>query len=491
MSEPNKLHYGDCLTIMSDMPSESVDLIYLDPPFNSKRDYNAIYKTATGRPLPDQVQAFSDTWKLDSDRERSIQAMPLLMCEAGIGSDIADFWRAWSNSLRKTNPTLLAYLSYMTERLLPMRRVLKDTGSIYLHCDPTASHYIKVMLDSIFGNNNFLNEIVWSYRTGGGKNWFSRKHDTILLYARKKGNHVFNVQKEKSYTKSENRKPGVINYGAGEAEFFEDENGVYNLVNMRDVWDISYLNSQAKERLGYATQKPVTLLERIITASSNEGGVIFDPFCGCATTIEAAQRLNRKWIGIDIAIHAIKRVASLRLKDRLGLVEGTDFIVSGVPRDMDGAKHLWKTDKYQFQKWAVEQVDGFVTHRRSGDGGVDGRLYFAMPQKSSHEEDPLQSMIIEVKGGKNVGIDVIRDLRGTLERENSEMAGLIVLEDLGDRKVENFRREMAAAGDLDVFGKKYPRMQMLTVREILDSRGFQTPGAVARASGQDIMDFGG
>ena len=260
---------------------------------------------------------------------------------------------------------------------------------------------------------------------------------------------------------------------------------------MRDVWDISYLNSQAKERLGYATQKPVTLLERVITASSNEGGVVFDPFCGCATTIEAAQRLNRKWIGIDIAIHAIKRVASVRLKDRLGLVEGTDFIVSGVPRDMDGAKHLWEADKYQFQKWAVEQVDGFVTHRRSGDGGVDGRLYFAMPQKSTHEEDPLRSMIIEVKGGKNVGIDVIRDLRGTLERENSEMAGLIVLEDLGDRKIENFRREMAAAGDLDVFGKKYPRMQMLTVREILDSRGFQTPGAVARASGQDIMDFGG
>lgn len=169
MFEPNKLHYGDCLTIMQDMPSDSIDLIYLDPPFNSKRDYNAIYKTQTGRPLPDQVRAFSDTWKLDSDRERSIQAIPMLMCEAGISSDIADFWRSWSNSLRKTNPTLLAYLSYMTERLLPMRRILRTTGSIYLHCDPTASHYIKVMLDSIFGNDNFLNEIIWSYRTGGGE----------------------------------------------------------------------------------------------------------------------------------------------------------------------------------------------------------------------------------------------------------------------------------------------------------------------------------
>ena len=244
---------------------------------------------------------------------------------------------------------------------------------------------------------------------------------------------------------------------------------------MGNVWsDIPPINSQARERVGYNTQKPVTLLERIIKASSNEGDVVFDPFCGCATTLEAAHNLNRKWIGVDIAIHAVKRVAAIRLRDRLGLKEGTDFIIAGIPHTLEGVRDLWQRDPYHFQKWAVEQVDGFVTTRRPGDGGIDGRSYFALPNTPT-----LQSMAIEVKGGQEVSIRDLRVLRGVLENDDALLAGLVIMDNLGDRKEQNFRRFMAEAGDMDVLGLKYPRMQMRSVLEILDGKGFDTPGAVA------------
>ncbi len=252
---------------------------------------------------------------------------------------------------------------------------------------------------------------------------------------------------------------------------------------LSDIWtDINPINSRAKERLGYATQKPLALLERIINSSSDPDGVVFDPFCGCATTIEAAHRLGRRWIGCDIAIHAIKRVASVRLRDKLGLVEGEDFEIDGVPRNLEGAQDLWTRDKYHFQKWAVEQVDGFVTTRRTADGGVDGRLYFAIPNQPD-----LQSMVLEVKGGANVNIGVVRDLRGVLERDEAKMVGLIVMDDLGDRKARNFAREMAQAGDLKVLGRTYPRMQMLTVPEILDGKRFETPTVVGKGDKSPVL----
>ena len=476
----NKLYYGDCLTIMQDMPLGSVDLIYLDPPFNSNRGYNAIYKDKTGRPLPDQIEAFCDLWELNEERERAIKHMPVLMRESGVDDDVAQFWKVWCNALRNTNPRLLAYLSYMTERLLPMRGILKPTGSIYLHCDPTASHYIKVMMDGIFGHGNFLNEVVWSYRTGGvSKKWFGRKHDILLYYASKSGKHTFHVQKERSY--STGAPPGF----KGVEKFQDEHRRWYTMASMRDVWEINAIGRSSKERLGYATQKPLALLERIIAASSNPGDVVFDPFCGCATTVEAAHRLERKWIGIDIAIHAIKRVAQVRLQDRLGLKEGTDFEITGVPRTVEGAKDLWERDKYHFQKWAVEEVDGFVTSRRTGDGGIDGRLYFNHPDYAD-----LKSMVIEVKGGQNVGIGVVRDLRGVMERENSLMAGLIVLDNLGDRKRKNFESEMAQAGDLDVTGIKYARMQMLSISQILNGERFKTPSVDARGEREPQLPLG-
>ena len=248
------------------------------------------------------------------------------------------------------------------------------------------------------------------------------------------------------------------------------------------VWPIPILNSSSKERLGYATQKPLALLERIIKASSNEGDRVLDPFCGCATTIEAAHKLNREWIGIDIASFAIKKVARARLKDRLGLIEGKDFKIEGIPGTLEDAKDLWGKDKFVFQEWSISQVDGFPTNKKTGDGGIDGRIYFEAPG-----EKDLQSMVLEVKGGKHVSIKDLRALHSVLERDAAQMAGLIVMEPLGDRQLRNFERLMTEAGDLHVFGRPFPRMQILTVQEILDGVRFDIPYPVDKRSNQGIL----
>ena len=531
----NQLFYGDCLTIMREMKLASVDLIYLDPPFNSNREYNNIYKDETGRPLPDQVEAFCDRWELDQERERAIRQMPVLMREAGVEDEVAQFWKLWMNALRKTNPRLLAYLSYMVQRLLPMKGLLRPTGSIYLHCDPTASHYIKIMMDAIFHHENFRGEIIWKRTTAhSDSKAIGAVHDVLLFYVASNKftwNHQYQELGQRYVDshyrrqdaagrkyRTDNLTAGGLSGGGYEYEW----NGVKKVwrcptetmqthhdtgrlhytrtgtaeyiryldesegVPLQSIWtDISPINSQARERLGYRTQKPLALLNRIIKASSNEGDVVFDPFCGCATTLEAAHSLGRRWIGIDIAIHAIKRVARMRLRDRLGLVEDRDFEMDGVPRDLEGARDLWQRDKYHFQKWCCEQVDGFVTSRRTGDGGIDGRLYFSL-----QDYGKLESMVIEVKGGANVNIGVVRDLRGVLERDDALMAGLIVMEELGDRKTKNFQREMASASDLTVRGIHYPRMQLLTVADILNGKRFHTPGAVGRGELQPNLPWG-
>ena len=359
----NKLYYGDCLTIMADMPSACVDLIYLDPPFNSNRQYNAIYKDETGRPLPDQIEAFCDMWEMDAEHERAIRSMPVLMREAGIDDAVVEFWRLWMRALRDTQPRLIAYLSYMVQRLLVMYRLLKPTGSIYLHCDPTASHYLKALMDAIFGHGNFRNEIVWQRHQGFKRKTakqFPQKNDNLLFYAKSTPHIKFNTQYKphkpeyiRRFKKDESGRlyrDDVNPTRGGRRTIYLDETEG-DIIDA--VWtDINPVNPNARERMGYATQKPLALLERIIKASSNPGDVVLDPFCGCATTLEAAHSLERRWIGIDIAIHAVKRVARVRLNERLGLVEGQDYIIEGVPRTTEGAQDLWTRDKYHFQKWA-------------------------------------------------------------------------------------------------------------------------------------------
>lgn len=538
----NRLYFGDCRTVMNEyMKLGSADLIYLDPPFSSNRDYNNIYKDETGRPLPDQIEAFTDIWELTPEREEAIKHMPVLMREEKIDDDVVEFWRLWMKALRETHPKLLAYLSYMVERLLFMKKMLKPTGSIYLHCDPTASHYIKVMMDAIFGHQNFRNQIVWKRHTSMAKgsqhdpkSWGATT-DMILYYARSaappqpyrdmteeerveqfplvdehgeryyddtahlwrspnmgerpnlcyewKGFHHKSKagwRLSKKRLEEEYQKGNVVILDNGKLQRRKYERD-YRGKQPGDLWD-DVSPALGSERLSYDTQKPLALLERIIEASSRKGDVVFDPFCGCGTTLEAAHTLGRRWIGIDISIHAIKRVARTRLEERCGLIQDRDFVVEGVPHTLEGAKDLWEQDKYQFQKWAVGQVDGFVTRRRSGDGGIDGRLYFVV----THERE-LQSMVIEVKGGKHVSLEHVRALRGVLEREEAAMAGLIVMEEPGLTQLRNFRREFSKAGSLDILGKSYPKMQMLTVSEILKGKRFLTPTVSGRKVAQPTL----
>ncbi|MDE0644770.1 MAG: DNA methyltransferase [Gammaproteobacteria bacterium] len=526
----NKLYYGDCLTILRDkIPSQSVDLIYLDPPFNSNREYNNIYKDETGRPLPDQVEAFNDTWTLDEERMRFIREMPVLLRSQGVDDQIAEFWRLWMNALIGTNPKLLAYLSYMVERLLYLRSVLKPTGTIYLHCDPTASHYLKIFMDGIFGHKNFRNELVWERIKGHKGNQhdkrnFGKSSDTIFFYS-KTDKYFFDanvvalpyedLQKEYPHTDKFGRykqRDPFRSPGAGarpnlcyeykgvsppspagwrikkERLEQEDQDGLIDWIKGKpyrkqrpgagvipnNIWFNLRLTDE--EKMDYKTQKPVSLLERIIASSCPKNGLVLDPFCGCGTTMEAAARLERQWIGIDIAIHAVKRVASKRLKDRLRLKEDVDFEIDGVPKTVEGAQDLWNRDKYHFQKWAVEQVDGFVTTKRTADGGIDGRIYFNV-----QGEEELGSMIIEVKGGQSVNINVLRELKGVLDVDNAVMAGLVVLHPLGKTKQTNFNRFIAEVGDVRLNEQIFSKLQILTVEQILNGERFKTPWVVGKS----------
>lgn len=456
------LYYGDNLTIMRRMPKWCVDLIYLDPPFNSKQNYNLIYKNLTGKPVPDQAEAFCDTWEMDPQKEEIAKSMPILMREHGVADYYVEFWRLLINALRHTQPHLLAYLIYMVQRLLEMKSILRPMGSIYLHCDPTASHYIKVMMDGIFGHKNFRNEIIWR-RTGShnkAERW-GPVHDVILFYTASDKftwNHpkqpYMREHVEEHFEKdsqgyktayygnvltgSDTRNglsgkpwkgidptaksrhwaiPGKLWEDSGidgaglnqhqkldalyDAGFIKiDPAQAWPMYERRirqgegpavgDIWayqpytegtvfgtedgidaDVSWLKRRAKERLGYPTQKPVGLLRRIILASSNKGDVVFDPFCGCGTTIYAAHETERRWIGCDIAILSIKIMREVLTGERYRLVEGKHFDVSGIPVSVEQAEELFKRDPFQFEHWLVERVGGFPTKKRETRVSMD------------------------------------------------------------------------------------------------------------------------
>jgi site-specific DNA-methyltransferase (adenine-specific) len=520
----NHLYYGDNLTRMQQMGKHSVDLIYLDPPFSSKQNYNLIYKNLTGMPVPDQAEAFCDTWEMDAQKEEIAKTMPILMREHGVEDYYVEFWRLWINALRHTQPHLLAYLIYMVQRLLHMKSILRPTGSIYLHCDPTASHYIKVMMDGIFGHQNFRNDIIWKRTTthSDSKTW-SRVSDNILFYTA-----------GKTFTWNTPREEYSDEYIADKYRHDDGDGRLYQLDNMTspnprrnmmyewkgfpfpekgwryqretmtrldkegriwypqlkdgslditkrprlkryldemhggvmgNVWtDISPVNSQAQERLGYPTQKPIPLLDRIIQTSSNKGDIVFDPFCGCGTTIYSAVKNGRKWIGCDVAILAIKMVREILTGDRFRLVEGVHFDVDGIPVSVEQAEELFKRDPFQFEHWLVERVGGFPT-KKTGDKGVDGRMYF-------ETKEGLKCMVLSVKGGKLRPTDV-RDLRGVLvDQPDTEMAGFLSLQEPS----KAMREAASLSSQYEYGGIKYDRMQFLTVNDILgDKREFHTP----------------
>lgn len=517
----NHLFYGDNLTRMQQMGKHSVDLIYLDPPFNSKQNYNLIYKNMTGKPVPDQADAFCDTWEMDAEKVELAKKMPVLMREHGVEDYYVEFWRLWITALRHTQPHLLAYLIYMVQRLLHMKSILRPTGSIYLHCDPTASHYIKIMMDGIFGHDNFQNEIIWKRTSAhSSAKRYGPVHDTLLFYTlgsqftwnpvygeydpqyvdafythrdddgrvwrrsdltgagirhgetgmpwrgldiTAKGRHWAYVPS----TLDEMDKAGKIHWPkkAGGMpmlkRYLDEQRGV----PLQDVWtDIKPIHNMASERLGYPTQKPISLLDRIIQSSTNKGDVVFDPFCGCGTTIYSAVKNGRKWIGCDIAILSIKLIREILTGEEYRLVEGVNFDVDGIPVSVEQAEELFKRDPFQFEHWIVERVGGFPT-KKTGDKGIDGRMYF-------ETKNGLKAMVLSVKGGKLRPTDV-RDLVGVLSGESdTEMAGFLSLQEPS----KAMREAGSKAGQYAYSGVKYDRVQFLTAREILEEkREFHSP----------------
>lgn len=510
----NTLYYGDNLDIMARMPKWSVDLIYLDPPFKSDQNYNLIYRTLTGRPVPEQAEAFCDTWDMDAEKQRLARDMPDLMRRYGVDAYYVHFWELWLKAWRDTQPHLLAYLVYMVLRLLHMKEVLKRNGSIYLHCDPTASHYIKVMMDGIFGHENFVNELIWvrSLPHGNVAKKYGASHDVILFYRlgntgtwnrpyqphredylkqfyrhKEPDGRVYRLiscinpnPNRPNLTYEWNGVTKVWKYTRDRMQRMHDEgllvysrNGIPQYKGyldqmkgkpMQDVWtDIPPLMGSDPERIGYPTQKPKALLKRIIEASSNEGDVVFDPFCGCGTTIYAAHELKRRWIGCDVAILAVRLVED-QLEDRYGLVKGDHYDERGVPNSVESARALFEQSAIQFEHWAVEYVGAFPT-KASGDRGIDGRLYFEMGNE-------LGSMVFSVKGGAVRPTD-IRDLRGVLADDDSaQLAGFISLQE----PTRGMLSAAAEAGTWEYQGNIFPRIQMLSIRDLVeDKRRFQSP----------------
>ncbi len=581
------LYYGDNLNILRRyLKDGTVDLVYLDPPFNSAQNYNAFFQEKDGSAAASQIHAFEDTWHWDIETKKAYDAV------TEQPGKVSDVMQAFYTFLGGND--MMAYLTMMSSRLVELRRVLKPTGSLYLHCDPTASHYLKLLCDAVFGGNNFQNEIIWK-RTGshgGAKRW-GPIHDTILFYSKADEptwNRAYQDYDEKylddfyRFEDEKGRYRLVTLTGAGtrsgdsgapwrnvnptksgrhwavpsyalkplatsaelvkmttqekldlldasgliywppkgevpqQKRYLDDGEGV----QIQDIiTDIQAISSQAKERLGYPTQKPVALLERIIQASSNPGDVVLDPFCGCGTTIDAAEKLGRDWIGIDVTQLAISLIKN-RLQDtygtRLKFVSGGTSYTSptsesvgragsplpaaergessareqspdgahgvtrptvslvriiGEPTTPNEAATLAEDDKYQFQWWALGLVGARPVEQKKGaDHGIDGKILFRDDPKAARPEQ----IIIQVKGGKT-GVKDVRDLRGVLDREQAAIGILISLQP----PTAPMETEAASAGFYEhkTNRQKYPRLQLRTVKELMEGKGIERPSTVA------------
>lgn len=518
------LYYGDNLKVLrNEIGADSVDLVYLDPPFNSNATYNILFKSPAGRGAEAQIEAFDDTWHWGEESE---QAFDDVMQSPN--TDAAQMLRAVRGFLGEND--MMAYLAMMAVRLLELHRILKPTGSLYLHCDPTASHYLRLVLDVVFGVRFFRNEIAWKRTTthSDSKTW-SRVHDVLLFYT-----------KGEAFIWNTPRDPHSETYLGDKYRHDDGDGRLYRLDNMtspnprrnmmyewkgfpwpekgwryeketmarldaeRRIWypkhadgrldtakrpqlkryldemeggvmgtvwtDISPINSQARERLGYPTQKPLALLERIIAASSNPGDLVLDPFCGCGTAVHAAQKLGRDWIGIDVTCLAIGLIER-RLQDAF---PGLRFAVHGTPQTLEDAVDLAKRDKYQFQWWAVGLV-GARPHagkKKGADRGIDGVLFFKPDGKRT------EMAIISVKGGENIGVGDVRDLRAVIDRDKAPIGVLITLA-LPTRQMES---EAAAAGLYECDAGKFPRLQIITLAELFQGKRPRIPLVDVRAT---------
>lgn len=514
----NRLYYGDNLQVLRgtdaqgqpNIPSQSVDLVYLDPPFNSRQDYNVLFAEKDGTRSASQITAFKDSWEWNLEAERAFVEV------VEQGGRVADAMRAFRTLLG--NSDMMAYLAMMAPRLVELRRVLKETGTIYLHCDPTASHYLKLLMDGVFGAESFRNEITWKRAEtvkgnfGQGSKFFDRNTDSILFYAKSqiqlfrpqfkaysekylsssykhveretgrryrlismigpggaaKGNPsypVMGVTRHWRYSQARmaeliadgmvvQGKPGTV---PNRKLYLDEGKGVA----IQSLWeDIPALHANDAERLGYPTQKPEALLERILRASSNEGDVVLDPFCGCGTTVQVAQKLNRRWIGIDITHLAIGLIKT-RLDDTFGPDIRKSYEVIGEPTDIFGAAQLASENKYQFQYWALGLVGGQPTEalKKGADRGIDGRRNF-------HDDNSgkTKQIIFSVKGGQNIGVSEVRDLRGVIEREKAAIGAYIAFAE----PTKPMQKEAAEAGFYtSPDGSRYPRLQLFTIEGLM------------------------
>jgi DNA modification methylase len=548
----NTLYYGDNLDVLRrHVRDETVDLVYLDPPFSSDVNYNVLFQEH-GEKAAAQIEAFTDTWEWNTEAAAAFQEV------VEQGGEVAKAMIAFRTLLGTSD--MLAYLSMMAPRLMELHRKLKPTGSLYLHCDPTASHYLKLLLDAVFGPERFRNEIIWR-RTGahGKSRRWGPIHDSILYYTKseqftwhppkrpymrghveanfvkdEKGwrtNYYGNVLTGSGLRGGESGKPwrgfdpsaknrhwaipGVLAEDAGEDlagltqhekldRLFElgyitiEPGQAWPLYQhylrpgdgqaVSDLWafqpytqktvfgtdegideDIRWLSPQDKERLGYPTQKPLRLLERIIEASSNPDDLALDPFCGCGTAIDAAQALGRNWVGIDIT-HLSIGLIKHRLADRYGPEIAQAYRVVGEPTTVEDAAVLAREDPFQFQAWALGLVGARVagSDKKGGDKGIDGRLYF-------HDGigGDTKQIVLSVKAGKLVP-NYLRDLRGVIDREEAQIGVLLSFEE----PTSGMRSEAASAGFYESPWGKHPRLQLLTVAQLLDGRGIDYPHVV-------------
>ena len=529
----NRLYFGDNLHVLREhVVDASVDLVYLDPPFNSKRDYNLLFKTPKGHESDAQITAFEDSWHWGEQAEREfndILRQP--------NTDVAELMPALRTFLGEND--MMAYLVMMANRLLELHRVLKPTGSLYLHCDPTASHYLKIVLDGIFGSLNFQGDIVWR-RTAShvtSKRW-PRIHDHLLNYAMDLQQAKFDppripadenwVEREYRHTDERGRymtdnltgagttngrsgqpwrgvdptkigqgrhwryHPDTLDKLDAEGRIYWPKRGQYPKLKqylhesggtpVGDVWtDIHVIGRTSSERLGYPTQKPLALLERIIQASSNEGDVVLDPFCGCGTAVDAAQKLGRRWIGIDIT-HLSIALIEKRLKDRYpylnrtkpekaaasasGVAEPTpeymqSFEVIGTPEDLDGARDLALRDKYQFQWWACSLVNAqpYQGKKKGADGGMDGLIFF------QDDNGAAKKIVVSVKGGDNVSVAMVRDLAHVVAREKAEIGLFVTLAEATKPMTTEAIKEGFYKSPIT--GAEFPRIQILTIAGLL------------------------
>lgn len=513
----NRLFYGDNLAVLRGrdadgkplIPDESIDLIYLDPPFNSAATYNVLFRAPDGKMSDSQLEAFEDSWHWGDAAAAAYEDV----ITQGVYTDASVLLRGIVAALGKNDMT--AYLAMMAVRLIELHRVLKPTGTLYLHCDPTASHYLKILLDGIFGAENFINEISWR-RTSAkadyaqGATHFPRLRDVILRFAKSRSGkptyHQLFKPYEDSYVeeKYRNRDPDGRAYqldnltGPGGASKGNPQYEVFGVtrfwrysrqrmqdlikegkviqtkpgavprlkryldempgVPLGDDWgDIPPINSQAQERLGYPTQKPLTLLERIINASSNPGDIVLDPFCGCGTAVHAAEKLGRRWVGIDVTHLAISLVER-RLKDAYPNIA---FDVLGTPRDLSAARDLAARDKHQFQWWAVSLLDAVPQggKKKGADRGIDGIRWV----RTGPRDGDLDRVIISVKGGENVSVRDVRDLAGTVQREGALGGVLITLAD----PTRPMLQDAAAHGYASTGLGQFRKIMVKTIAELM------------------------